>query len=91
MQGLIDSVHAAARTELLHALQRLESIVFQTFTLKLRKRYVCHHRCEHGPKNALPGIQFILDKEKDSNLPFLDILVERLPASYLCLWKAHAL
>ncbi len=33
--------------------------------------------------NALPGIQFTLDKEKDSNLPFLDILIHRLPTGTL--------
>ncbi len=33
--------------------------------------------------NALPGIQFTLDKEKYSNLPFLDILIHRLPTGTL--------
>ncbi len=33
--------------------------------------------------NALSGIQFTLDKEKDSNSPFHDILVKRLPTGTL--------
>ncbi len=73
-------------------LQRLESIVFQTFTPKLWKRYVDDtfviidkdklFNFHIALNNALPGIQFILDKEKDSNLPFLDILIHRLPTAH---------
>ncbi len=51
-------------------LQRLEAIVFQTdFHVALN--------------NALPGIQFTLDKEKGSNSPFLDILIHRLSTCVL--------
>ncbi len=59
-------------------LQRLEAKVFQTFTPKLWKRYV-----DDTLNNALPGIQFTPDKEKDSNLPFLYILSHRLPTGGL--------
>ncbi len=56
-------------------LQRLEAIVFHTFTLKIWKRYVDDtfviidtgnfSDFHIALNNALPGIQFILDKEKD--------------------------
>ncbi len=58
-------------------LQRLEAIVFQTFTPKLWKRYVDDtfviidtdklSDFHIALNNALPGIQFTLDKKKDSN------------------------
>ncbi len=74
-------------------LQRLEVKVFQTFTPKLWKRYVDDtfvildtdklSDFHIALNNALPGIQFTLDKEKDSNLPFLDILIHRLPTGTL--------
>ncbi len=74
-------------------LQRLEAIVFQTFTPKLWKRYADgtfviidtdkHSDFHIALNNALPGIQFTLDKEKDSTLPFLDILIHSLPTGTL--------
>ncbi len=33
--------------------------------------------------NALSGIQFTLEKEKDNSLPFHDILIHRLPTGTL--------
>ncbi len=73
-------------------LQRLEVIVFQTFTPKLRKRYVDDtfviidsdklSDFHIALNNALPGIQFTLDKEKDRT-PFLNILIHRLPTGTL--------
>ncbi len=74
-------------------LQRLEAIVLQKFIPKLWNRYVDDtfviidtdkpSDFHIGLNNALPGIQFTLDKEKDSNLPFLDILIHRLPTGTL--------
>ncbi len=74
-------------------LQRLEAIVFQTFTPKLWERYVDDtfviidtdklSDFHIGLNNALPGIQFTLDKEKDGNLPFLDMLIHHLPTGTL--------
>ncbi len=74
-------------------LQRLEAKVFQTFTPKLRKRYVDDpfvildtdklSDFHIALNNVLPGIQFTLDKEKDSNLPLFDILIHRLPTGTL--------
>ncbi len=70
------------------ALQRLEAIVFQAFTPKLWKRYLNdtlviidkdkHSDFHMALNNTLPGVQVTLDKEKDSNLPFLDTLIHRL-------------
>ncbi len=74
-------------------LQRLEAIVFQEFTPKLSKRYlndtlVIVDKDKHSDfhvalNNALPGVQVTLDKEKDSNLPFLDVFIRRLPTGTL--------
>ncbi len=73
--------------------QSFEAIVFQTFTPKLWKRFADDtfvildtgklSDFHIGLNNALPGIQFTLDKEKDSNLPFLDILIHHLPTGTL--------
>ncbi len=72
-------------------LQSLEATVFQAFTPKLRKGYVDDtfviqdtaklSDFHMALNNSLPGIQFTLDKEKDSNLPFRNILIHRLPTS----------
>ncbi len=62
-----------------------------TFTKKLWKGYVNHtfvikdtdklSGFHMALNNSLPGIQFTLDKEKDNNLPFRNILIHRLPTS----------
>ncbi len=72
-------------------LQRLEAKVFQTFTQKLWKRYVDDtfvildtdklSGFHVALNNALPGIQFTLDKEKDRNSPFLNILFCIVPTT----------
>ncbi len=71
----------------------LEVIVFQTFTPKLWKRYVDDtfviidkdklSDFHVALNNALPGIQFTMDNEKCSSLPFLDVLIHRLPTGTL--------
>ncbi len=54
-------------------LQRLEAIVFQTFTPKLWKRYV--------DDTFIIIDTYKLEKKKEGNSPFLDILIRRLPTS----------
>ncbi len=74
-------------------LQRLEAIVFQTFHPKIWKMYVVDTFVIKDTdifsdfhivlNNALPGIQFTLDKENDNNLHFLDRSIHHLPTGTL--------
>ncbi len=67
--------------------------VFQIFTPKLWKRYVDNtfviidtnklSDFNIALNNGLPESQFTPEKEKDSNLAFLDILIHRLPTGAL--------
>ncbi len=81
------------------ALQRLEAIVFQTFTPKLWRRYVDYTFViidtakrpdfKMALNNALPGTKFTLDKEKCSNLHINPPPTDRYNRN-LCLWEIHS-
>ncbi len=69
-------------------LYKFEAIVYHIFSPNLWKWYVDdtfvikdknrHSDFHMALNNALPGIQFTLDKEKGIYLSFLDILIHRL-------------